>query len=178
MRDNFALTPLVLTQIQGLDFLGVYHTQDLDSFKSDGLVGLGPKKYYEKNYPEDRRVLVSEMQKSGVIDKAIFSVKLGKVNNNNPQNIKETKSSIQFGGWSDTIVDNSYNHLKEEDQGIKWFQPNTDNRWQVSFNKLKINSLEIPLSGRNQVAILDTGTSFFYMPKPEFKQFYQEIKKS
>jgi len=48
-------------------------------------------------YPDDRRVLVSEMQKSGVIDSAIFSVKLGRVST---EFSAETESSIQFGGWS------------------------------------------------------------------------------
>ena len=61
MRDNFSLSPSLETMVYGLDFLGVYYTKDLGSFKSDGLVGLGPMKYYAEMYPDDRRVLVSEM---------------------------------------------------------------------------------------------------------------------
>jgi len=73
-----------------LEFLGVYYTKNLGAFKSDGLVGLGPKKHYDSKYPNNKRVFVSEMQKSGVIDEAIFSVKLGKIDNSNLKDVRET----------------------------------------------------------------------------------------
>ena len=63
-----------------MEFLGVYETRDLGSFKSDGLLGLGRKKRYSSaNSNSDKHVIVEQMKRSGVIDESIFSVKLGKL---------------------------------------------------------------------------------------------------
>ena len=50
----------------------------MHGIKSDGLLGLGPIKFYGKK--GERWVFVEEMRRSGTIDKAIFSVMLNKQN--------------------------------------------------------------------------------------------------
>ena len=61
MKDDFSLSPSAEMQVEGLEFLGVYHTKGLASFRSDGLLGLGPKKFFDEKYPFNKRVFVSEM---------------------------------------------------------------------------------------------------------------------
>lgn len=65
------------------------------------MVGLSPKKYYVEKYPDSKSILVNEMKNGGVIDEAVFSVKLGRVIRESTESIRETPSTIQFGGWSE-----------------------------------------------------------------------------
>lgn len=147
MRDNFSLALSHDTTVKNLDFLGVYQTSDLSTLKGDGLLGLGPSMEYENIPDMQGRVLVQQMKNSGLIDNAIFSVILGRLDSRDPFNILETESSIQFGGWNEQIVQDSMMNQNENDRGIKWFKPVSTYRWMVSLNSFKVGDLEIPKSG-------------------------------
>ena len=77
MRDDLSLTKSSDTIIKDFEFLGIYQKKNMDGIKSDGLLGLGPKKFYEVK--GERWILVEEMRRSGLINKAIFSVMLKKI---------------------------------------------------------------------------------------------------
>lgn len=137
MKDNFSLDYNHTMTVKDLDFLGVYWTDDLN-LKSDGLLGLGPSKYLE-NYPNDRRAIVDQMKKSGVIDKAVFAVQLGKIDTTKTWNLVETESYIKFGGWDEYIVQDSMLNPEENERGIKWFTPLKKSSWEIRLNSFKVN---------------------------------------
>ena len=59
MSDHFSLKRSNQNTIRNLEFLGVYETKNLESFRSDGLLGLGPKKKYKNGkLKSDQHVIV------------------------------------------------------------------------------------------------------------------------
>ena len=71
----------------------------MGGIKSDGLLGLGPSKFYK--IKGERWVVVEEMKKSGVIDDAIFAIMLKKSTD------MGRESSILFGAYDQNVVSNS-----------------------------------------------------------------------
>jgi len=75
------------------------------NLESDGILGLSPKTK-EKGYDSGimKHLFVNELKKDRVIEKAMFSIFLGSIDT---RNYTETVSKIQFGGWQQSIVENS-----------------------------------------------------------------------
>jgi len=125
MKDNFSIhTGSSLVTVKGLDFLGLTEAKNL-RLKSDGLLGLGPSKYLGSQNQHDR-VFVDMMKKSGAIERSIFSVSYGKIDTMNKGQLMVTPSYIKFGGWDNSVVDDSMKNPDENDRGIKWLDPSSE----------------------------------------------------
>ena len=80
------------------------------------------------------------MKNSGVIDKAMFSVRLGKLDNVDNSQSEEDHGKIQFGFYDTGIVEASKQNPDAEDQGIKWFTAGRGStKWKTSMNHAKVN---------------------------------------
>ena len=82
---------------------------------------------------------------------------------------------LQFGFYDSKIVGDSYQNADINDQGIKWFETTSGSRWKTKLNYVKVGNSSVRASGYDQDALLDTGSSFMYMPKQEFAAFYKSI---
>ena len=81
------------------DFLSVYNTTSLEGLKFDGVVGLSPSR------KEGNTILLDKLKQNGLIDKKVFSLKIGTEMGN---------QTITFG---------SFNHLLPRDpMGVLIFE--------------------------------------------------------
>jgi len=78
---------------QNVDFLNVYHAQDLKGLVADGLIGMAPRP--PPGHPAD--IFVNELYTQGVISRNIFSMYLGDI-------YKGQESMAWFGGYDPSFV--------------------------------------------------------------------------
>lgn len=112
----------------------------MTSLKSDGLIGLSPNKGYRKRTGLDSsHIFIYELQKDGIIDDAIFSFQLGKFKFISWNEQYETPSKVEFGGWSQDIVDRSMKNPDRADRGIVWIDLDSNWSWHVKVYATKFN---------------------------------------
>ena len=76
VNDDVSILPSKEGQAQDVNFLSVYKAKDLSTLESDGLLGLSPRTTRTGYSGYEMHLLVTELQKDGVIDRAIFAVYL------------------------------------------------------------------------------------------------------
>ena len=76
--------------------MNIFTASKLSGLKADGLLGLAPQRKKDKKV----HLLVTELKKDKVIDKAMFAVYLSEYYN------KQSKSTVRFGGYDKALVGN------------------------------------------------------------------------
>lgn len=80
VNDDISLTKSTKTQAKDVNFLNVFTANKLSGLKADGLLGLSPKTTRSgADTSEKVHLLVTELKKDGIVDKAMFAVFLGDV---------------------------------------------------------------------------------------------------
>ena len=99
VNDDISISNSIAYMATDVNFLSIFSAKHLSSLKSDGLLGLSPKSQFDENH-----LLVNELKKDGVIEKAIFSVYLTDLSG---------QSYMEFGSYDQAIV-------SESNGGIFW----------------------------------------------------------
>lgn len=147
-----------------VNFINVFTAQELGVLESDGLLGLGPRpEPYNRargSSGQDVHLLVDELKKDGVIDRAMFAMYLAD---------DRAKSFAHFGGYDQKIVEESVRELEaagvdtsDSENGIYWMEINSDSHWQARLQDANIGSKSLQQSVSN--VMFDTGSSLCYMP--------------
>ena len=105
-----------------VNFLSIFSAKHLSSLKSDGLLGLSPKSQFDENH-----LLVNELKKDGVIEKAMFSIYLTDLSG---------QSYMEFGSYNQSII-------SESSGGIFWMQINSQVHWQVLIYDARIGDVSL-----------------------------------
>jgi hypothetical protein len=174
VNDDIAITSDPKTMATDVNFISVYSAEELDTLESDGLLGLSPKTYRRGESGEEIHLLVNELKKDGVIDRAMFAMYLAD---------DRRKSVAHFGGYDPKIVEESLREMKDRgidtsgsEGGIYWTAINSDVHWRVRLLDASVGDR----SWRPSVSdlIFDTGTSLNYMPEADYMIFTDEVKKN
>lgn len=124
VNDDISITSNRASTAKDVNFINVYHAKNLSSLESDGLLGLSPRvSALGRLSGQDVHLLVDELKKDGVIDKAQFSMYL---------TTYDKQSRVYFGGYNQDIVDKSYQDAKKNDpsaQPIYWLPINSNWHW-------------------------------------------------
>jgi len=106
----------------------------LSTLESDGLLGLSPKTNRLTDDNIEVHLLINELKKDGIIDKALFSMYL--TDYRKKSKIYRKKSKMHFGGWDETILAESVKENKKlgvdtskSDNGISWMDINSEIHW-------------------------------------------------
>lgn len=173
VNDDIAITSDPKTMATDVNFISVTTAEQLDTLESDGLLGLSPKTFRRGESGELIHLLVDELKKDGVIDRAMFAMYLAD---------NTRKSFAHFGGYDQQIVKESLEEMKNKgydtsgsENGIYWTQINSDVHWRVRL----LDASAGDRSWRPSVPdlIFDTGTSLNYLPEKDYIIFTDEIKK-
>lgn len=171
VNDDIAISSDPSTMAQDVNFILVREAKDLTGLQADGLLGLSPMTYRDGSKSgEQVHLLMNELKKDKVIDRAMFAVFLD-----------DTKgaSMIHIGGFDQKIVDDSVKDAQDRgltEQGIRWMPITTDIHWEVRLFKYKVD--EQVGSAVQHEAIFDTGSSLTYVPKEVYDEFTTKLKKA
>ena len=105
-------------------------------------------------------LLVDELKKDGVIDKAMFGVLLTTTGK---------QSKIHFGGYDYDFVQKSIEENGDNSEtadGIFWMNIDSDYHWQVKIYNATFGDNVIDISASK--VIFDTGSSLNYIPTQEY----------
>lgn len=99
----------------------------MSTLESDGLLGLSPKTNRLTDDNIEVHLLINELKKDGIIDKALFAMYLTDY---------RKKSKMHFGGWDENILAESVKENKKlgvdtskSDNGISWMDINSEIHW-------------------------------------------------
>ena len=91
-----------------MNFLNVYSASKLSGLRADGLLGLSPSTNRRGSQTNEKvHLLVTELKKDGVIDKAMFAVFLGEY-------YRKSKSTVRFGGYDQNIIEESKKEIEKQ----------------------------------------------------------------
>lgn len=139
------------------DMILVYEDKDLDGLGSSGLLGLG-----FKELSNDRHTLVENLKSEGKIEKAEFSIYFSNLNSQ-----VKSESVLILGG-----IDESY----KEGEGIVLNVLPNAGYWIINIDSYSVH--QVNQVDEQFMGIVDTGTSFLYVPKRVYDYFFKELNKT
>lgn len=90
VNDDISIANEASRAAKDVNFLSVFHAQDLQGVVADGLLGLSPKVESWRSNGEEVHLLVNQLKADGVIAKAMFAMYLTEYT---------SQSRMQFGGF-------------------------------------------------------------------------------
>ena len=103
VNDDIAITSDTKSMATDVNFINVYEAKQLSTLESDGLLGLSPKTNRLTDDNIEVHLLINELKKDGIIDKALFAMYLTDY---------RKKSKMHFGGWDASILAESIKENK------------------------------------------------------------------
>ena len=126
----------------------------MEALEADGIIGLAPA---ASTFEPDAELFIEVAYEQGVIDEKIFSLLVGDGHKEN---------FFTIGGYdleSYATSDLTWHDLIEYD------------RWSVNFDAMLVGDDRIEATSR--LAFIDSGASFIMMPRSDFTQFYNLVKR-
>lgn len=124
-------------------------SDDFDNFPMDGILGLGRS---NAGYGFEKPTFMEEVEDEELLTANIFGINLGRALDN------ANDGEITFGAVDDSKYEGDLNYLDTLDKGGKW---------QIPMDDVLIDGKSASLKGRS--AILDTGTTFMFLPPDDAK---------
>jgi hypothetical protein len=151
-QDSLRAGPVSASQ----EMILVYQDNDLAGLSSSGLLGLG-----FKELSRDRKTFIENLKKEGKTEKAEFSIFLNNLNSNH-----DLESVFVIGGTDPKYIGGEGVTLN--------VVPN------VGFWIINIESYQVgeKVNKERFLGLVDTGTSFLYVPNKIFDEFFLEINKT
>ena len=130
-------------------------SDDFDNFPMDGILGLGRSNV---GYGFDVPTFFEVVEDEKLLKANIFGINLGRASDDT------NDGEITFGAADDSKYEGDLNYLDTLDKGGKW---------QILMDDVLIDGKSASLKGRS--AILDTGTTFMFLPPDDAKALLDPI---
>ena len=159
-HDQVCITPGNCSA--NFSFLTVGYQVNLDTLETSGIVGMSPKSSGTLG-----DLFIIKMRDSGVIDKAVFSIMI---------ELKNNKSMMTFGGVN-------LEEMSTFGSTLRYHPVSRDTSdWELTLQNMTLRINDTALSnlnfGQNKSIIIDSGTSFFMMPKADRDEFFEYLDNS
>lgn len=142
--------------IDNQDLVLVYKDKDLDGLAASGLLGLA-----FNDLSEGKKTVIENLKDQAMIKNAEFSVYMNNLNEDSTM-----ESALIIGGIDSKYIGGEGITLNvNKDYGF----------WIILIESLIVNDKSV---NEQRLGVVDTGTSFLYIPKKEFEVFFSELNKT